>query len=407
MTNSTRSTGLHERSTVPDDRPAPSHCAVSNRAPLRGPSLRRGERAPGTAWIVVRPLGKGGVGEVFEVEHALLGRRAALKALLPVHAERHGLAERIADEGRILARVRHDNLVEVLDLGLLSDDGRPYLVLELLEGRDLRAERGRLGVLSVPSTLAIASQVLCGLGALHRAGFVHRDIKLENLFLCDDGRAKILDLGAAEPAHGCEGPGARGASLGTPRTMAPEQFAGKPVDGRADLYALGLVLYELVAGRGPFDDIVDLDALRFAHLDRIPPPPSRFAPQPIPPALDAWILRALAKDPDDRFASAEAMAAEIPALLAPLSAAARAAEVTTPSAVAPERSCFPSSLLPSSRRVAAPLRAPDGGDGMRRMVVSALAIAALAAGLAAGRLLGPSSSSSGPASPDAFVSRAS
>ncbi|MDI1481844.1 serine/threonine-protein kinase [Polyangium sp. y55x31] len=369
MTNPAIRTDLLDRSTVPDESLRP----ISTGSPVCSTPLRRGERAPGTPWIIVRPLGKGGVGEVFEVEHALLGRRAALKALLPANAERRGLAERIADEGRILARVRHDNLVEVLDLGLLTDDGRPYLVLELLEGRDLRAELGRIGVLSVPTTLAIASQILRGLGALHRAGFVHRDLKLENLFLCDDGRAKILDLGAAEPAAGSEGPGARGASLGTPRTMAPEQFEGKPVDGRTDLYALGLVLYELVAGRGPFDDIKDLDALRFAHLDRIPAPPSWFSPQPIPAALDAWILRALEKDPDDRFASAEAMAAEIPALVAPLYApTASAADITTPSAFSPDVA-----------------RRPP--DVTRRRVVSALAIAALAAGLAGGRLLGPRS----------------
>ncbi|MDI3290951.1 serine/threonine-protein kinase [Polyangium sp. 15x6] len=369
MTNTELRTDRSDRSTAPDESLRP----LSTRAPVRATPLRRGERAPGTPWIIVRLLGKGGVGEVFEVEHALLGRRAALKVLLPANAERHALAARIADEGRILARVRHDNLVDVLDLGLLTDDGRPYLVLELLEGRDLRAELARIGVLSVPTTLTLASQILRGLGALHRAGFVHRDIKLENLFLCDDGRAKILDLGAAEPASGCEGPGARGASLGTPRTMAPEQFEGKPVDGRTDLYALGLVLYELVAGRGPFDDIQDLDALRFAHLDRIPAPPSCFAPQPIPAALDAWILRALEKDPDDRFASAEAMAAEIPALVAPLYApTARADEITTPSAFYSDVS-----------------RPPP--EPTRRMVVSALAIAALAAGLAGGRLLGPRS----------------
>ncbi|MDC0740095.1 serine/threonine-protein kinase [Polyangium mundeleinium] len=390
MTNAAFCTGLPERSTMPGDDTAESLRAPSTEALGRSAPLRRGERAPGTPWIVVRPLGKGGVGEVFEVEHVLLGRRAALKVLLPANAERHGLAERIADEGRILARVRHDNLVEVLDLGLLSDDGRPYLVLELLEGRDLRAELGRIGVLSVPTTLALASQILGGLGALHRAGFVHRDIKLENLFLCDDGRAKILDLGAAEPAAGGEGPGARGASLGTPRTMAPEQFAGKPVDGRADLYALGLVLYELVAGRGPFDDIKGIDALRFAHLDRTPPPPSRFAPQPIPAALDTWLLRALEKDPDDRFTSAEAMAAEIPAIVAPLyDPAARAVDVTTPSVFYVDVS------RPSSPSAAASPRDSSGGEGMRRMVVSALAIASLAAGLAAGRLLGAPSSFGG------------
>jgi eukaryotic-like serine/threonine-protein kinase len=303
------------------------------------------------------------------------------------HASRPGLAARIASEGRLLALVRHENLVDVLDLGLLSSDGRPYLVLELLEGHDLRAERDRMGVLSVPAALGVAAQILRGLAAIHHNGIVHRDIKLENLFLCGDGRAKILDLGAAEPVSGREREGARGASLATPRTMAPEQFAGKPVDGRADLYALGLVLYELVAGRGPFDDARGVEAVRSAHLFRTPEPPSRFAPQAIPEELDALILRALEKEPDDRFASAEAMAIEIEAL------SARPRAPTAPSR---------DDTLPSALFAPEPPREGASADA-RRWVVSALAIASLAAGIAVGRLLVAPSPVASPASSAAAV----
>ena len=156
--------------------------------------------------------------------------------------------------------------------------------------------------------------MLRGLSVLHEANVVHRDIKLENLFLCTDGHVEILDLGAAAQMGEYAGEGAP--SLGTPRTMAPEQYEGKPVDGRTDLYALGIVLYELLTGRGPFDDVSGIEALRFAHCHRPPLAPSRVASQFIPREIDAFILRVLAKSPRDRFASADAMAAEIAALRA-------------------------------------------------------------------------------------------
>jgi serine/threonine protein kinase len=251
------------------------------------------------------------MGEVFEVEHALLGRRAALKILHRDHRGRDDLAARLYDEARLLASVRHDNLVDVLDFGVVEGDGRPYLVMELLSGRDLRSELVRVGAFSVPAAVDIVIGALRGLSALHEAGVVHRDIKPENLFLCDDGRVKVLDLGVAE-ITGEEGALPRGGpSLGTPRAMAPEQCEGRPVGPRADLYSMGLVLYELVAGRGPFDDVEGIEALRFAHGQRKPPPPSRFAPQAIPGPVEAVILRALEKSPDARFPSAAAMAAAL------------------------------------------------------------------------------------------------
>jgi len=343
--------------------------------------VRLGERAPGSSWIVRRPLGKGGVGEVYEVEHALLGRRAALKILSAEHLQRPGLAERMALEGRLLASVRHDNLVDVLDLGLLDQDARPYLVLELLSGRDLRAELRRVGVFSVPSALALVSQALAGLAALHRAGIVHCDVKLENLFLCTSGRLKILDLGAAESMD--LRPATPSPVLCTPRTMAPEQGEGKTLDGRVDLYALGLVLYELVAGCGPFDDVEDLSALRFAHVARLPEPPSSRAPQPIPQALDALVLRALAKSPDDRFASADAMAAEVSLLLASLQTKSRPAARPSLALEAPTLAATLSSFF----RDAPPAASRFPADVSCRVVVSALAISALALGLTVGRLL--------------------
>jgi eukaryotic-like serine/threonine-protein kinase len=275
------------------------------------PRIRLGETIAGTPWVVNGSLGRGGVGEVFAVEHELLGRKAAFKVLHPHNLLRRGLAERMKMEGQWLGMMRHTNIVEALDMGILGD-GRPYLVLELLEGCDLRASLQRIGVFSIPSALDMILHVLRGLSALHQANIGHRDIKLENLFHCSDGNVVILDLGAAALLG--EESMERPPSLGTPRTMAPEQYADQNVDGRADLYALGLVLYELLTGRGPFDDVSGLEALRYAHCHRKPAPPSELAPQFIPPEIDALVLRALAKSPEDRFASAEHMAAEIQAL---------------------------------------------------------------------------------------------
>jgi eukaryotic-like serine/threonine-protein kinase len=252
-------------------------------------------------------------------------------------------------------------------------------------------------------------QVLRGLSALHEANIVHRDIKLENLFLCADGHVEILDLGAAARmgfgAKGAEGDpkpqmfklgedvGERAPSLGTPRTMAPEQYEGKPIDGRADLYALGIVLYELLTGRGPFDDVSGLEALRFAHCHRKPIPPSRVDVQFIPPEIDALILRALAKVPEERFASAEAMAMEIAALrTASLPAAVSATSI--PASDAPVSSLV-RVTIPSRWRLSqtwssflqAMLKPFTSPIGLASIALLALLMATLALGVAAGRRL--------------------
>jgi serine/threonine protein kinase len=270
------------------------------------------------------------MGEIHEAEHAELGRRVALKVLHGQHLGRADLAARLRAEARLLARLRHPNLVEVYDLGVTAD-GRPWFAMPLLHGCDLRDLLSRRGPLPAPAAASLLAQALDGLAQVHAAGFVHRDVKLENLFLETDGTVKVLDFGIAKIAHaaGATDPGASPGGLGaepaesaepaeppswagTPRTMAPEQCAGGAVDPRADLYAVGLALYELCTGRGPFDDLRGQDhALRFAHCRRPPAPPSALAPGSVPPWLDAIVLRAIAKDPGDRFQTALEMAAAL------------------------------------------------------------------------------------------------
>jgi serine/threonine protein kinase len=282
-------------------------------------ALTEGDRVPGAPYVVVRRLGAGGMGEVYEVEHATLGRRAALKVLHRRHAGRADLAARIRAEARVLARLRHTNVVEVFDLGTTSDE-RPWFVMPLLRGRDLREHLVRVGPLPASEAASLMVQALNGLSAAHAADVVHRDVKLENLFLEDDGTVRVIDFGVARVGGGPGGPSGSPwtRSPGTPRSMAPEQSAGEPVDARSDVYGVGVALYELCAGRGPFDDLGgDEHALRFAHSTRHPIPPSAFAPRALPAALDGIVLRALAKSPRDRFPTASAMAAALERVASP------------------------------------------------------------------------------------------
>jgi eukaryotic-like serine/threonine-protein kinase len=277
--------------------------------------LARGTHIEGTPYVVVRLLGQGGMGEVYEVEHRELGRRYVLKFLHRDLRGRRDLAARLRAEARSLAKLGHPNLVDVFDLAS-TPDGRPYFAMKLLRGRDLRAELAKKGVISVRTALRIMVQALDGLEAAHAAGIIHRDVKLENLFLCDDGTVKVLDFGIAKIAYDELARTGKGVAVGTPRTMAPEQFGSGNPDARTDVYGAGLALYELLTGRGPFDEVRrDPRLLRYAHSARNPPAPSSLAPQPIPPAVDAVVLRAIAKAPADRFPSARAMADALAELL--------------------------------------------------------------------------------------------
>ncbi|MFO0761132.1 MAG: serine/threonine-protein kinase [Byssovorax sp.] len=270
----------------------------------------------GTPYRVIAPIDRGGMGEVIEAEHIGLAKRVVVKLLHPELADDPRLVQRMQSEARTLARLANPHIVTVSDFGR-TPEGRTYLVMELLHGRTLRQEIEARGALPVREAIRWVRQVLIALGAAHRHGVIHRDVKLDNIFLCEPSesgpeRAVLLDFGIAKILRAPAGastetphqPTEQGTIVGTPRFVSPEQAKGQPVDGRTDLYALGLVLYTLVAGRGPFAHLRDPMDLLAAHVGEPPLPPSHFGGAHISPALDRLVLKALAKRPEHRFQTA-------------------------------------------------------------------------------------------------------
>jgi eukaryotic-like serine/threonine-protein kinase len=269
-----------------------------------------GEIVPGTPYRVVCLLGAGGMGSVYEVEHVELGRRYVLKSLLRTLASRQDLIARMRNEWRALGKLQHPNIVDILNAGTTTGDV-PYYVMERLDGETVRDRLQREGKLPVEEAACIARGTLFGLAAAHDIGIVHRDIKPANIFLTRDGAVKVLDFGVAQVrrSEGDQKITAQGLAIGTPRYMSPEQASGDTADARSDLYATGLLLFEMIAGEGPFDDLGDTSQQMLAHLHRPPRPLSRLTD--VPAELESIVKRALAKRPQDRPRSAEAMAAEL------------------------------------------------------------------------------------------------
>ncbi|WP_438021462.1 serine/threonine-protein kinase [Sorangium sp. So ce315] len=260
-------------------------------------------------------------------------KRVVVKLVRRALAHDPRFADRLRVEARALAAVSSPHVVSVLDLGQ-TPSGRPYFVMERLEGWTLGEELQRRGPLPVAEAIEVVRQVLAGLAAAHRVGVVHRDVKLDNVFLCAPGAAapggarvaKVLDFGVAKVLDGAVADAAPGAPpavdgpayptdagllVGTPRTASPEQARCQPVDARADVYAVGLLMYTLVVGHGPFAHVEDALGVLRAHVMETPAPPSRYAAQRIPAALDRAVLKALAKRPEERFQSAEAFGEEL------------------------------------------------------------------------------------------------
>jgi serine/threonine-protein kinase len=214
------------------------------------------------------------------------------------------------NEWRALGKLSHPNIVDILNAGTTTD-AVPYYVMERLEGETVRDRIQREGRLPIDEAARIARGTLFGLAAAHAIGIVHRDIKPANVFLTKDGAVKVLDFGVAQVRRqeGDQKITAQGLAIGTPRYMSPEQASGDTADARSDLYATGLLLFEMVAGEGPFDDLGDTSQQMLAHLHRPPRPLSRLSE--VPPELEAIVKRSLAKRPEDRPRSAEYMAAEL------------------------------------------------------------------------------------------------
>jgi serine/threonine-protein kinase len=284
-----------------------------------------GARDPlaGTAYTASHVIGRGASGTVYAARHRRLGKRVCVKLVHPELAGSGEVVDRMRIEAQAMAALDgHPNLLMVSDLGE-TPSGQPFLVTERLHGRTLAEERRQRVEMPVDEAIALALQLLAGLGAAHAQGIVHRDIKPANLFVCDlrPGETqrvlKILDFGilkmvAAAPAARAIAPAAApteaGVAIGTPRYFAPEQATGMAVDARADLHAVGAVLYGLIAGRGPFDQYEDLSELVRAIAFHAAAPPSAHAQQPIPAWLDRVLLRALEKRPARRFQTAEELA---------------------------------------------------------------------------------------------------
>ncbi|MEJ7603533.1 MAG: protein kinase [Kofleriaceae bacterium] len=273
------------------------------------------------AYRVARLLGIGGMGRVYKGVHPTIGSRVAIKVLSRECTDRRDLVERFFSEAKAVNLIRHESIVNVLDLAMLPD-GRPYIIMEYLDGAPLAAIVDHSVTHHRPMPLGglarLAVEVLDALGAAHQKGIVHRDLKPDNIFITPSGRPKVLDFGIAKLSDLGASATRTGSLLGTPHYMAPEQAAGKPVDHRADIYAIGVILFECATGAKPFQADSLFELLR-KHVEASPPSPRALRPD-LSPGFEGLILTALAKSPDERFSSAHAMSmalqhatAELPA----------------------------------------------------------------------------------------------
>ncbi len=258
---------------------------------------------------VLTELGRGGMGLVFSARHIGINKTVAVKVLRSGLAQNAEAITRFQREARAAASIGNPHIVEVFDFGY-TDDGDAYIAMELLEGMDLRRAIREAKILAIPRAIELGKQIAKALGAAHERGIVHRDLKSENVFLVDrDGHehVKLLDFGISKVTEYDDAQGpltSDGVLMGTPHYMAPELVHGATIaDARADIYSMGCVLYEMVTGMLPFTGKTPME-VAFKHVHDSVVPPGQHNPL-VPPQLEAVILRALQKNPDDRFSSAE------------------------------------------------------------------------------------------------------
>jgi serine/threonine-protein kinase len=268
---------------------------------------------------ILRMLGEGGMGAVYEAVHPTLRKRVAIKVLRPELAVDGAVVQRFFNEARAASSIRHPNIIEVIDLGQLPD-GVPYLMMELLEGESLAQLLAREGPLAIERAVDLALQAARALAAAHCKGIVHRDLKPDNLFLIPDPASpghqlvKVLDFGIAKLLGDLSATSVdtvAGTVFGTPPYMSPEQCRGKAaaLDQRSDVYSLGIILYEMLCGKPPFSGD-GLGDVMMMHLTAEPLPAGRLRPD-LPPALEEVISTALAKQPVDRFATMSELSAAL------------------------------------------------------------------------------------------------
>ncbi|APR85443.1 Serine/threonine protein kinase PrkC, regulator of stationary phase [Minicystis rosea] len=355
-------------------------------------------RTFGGDYTIVEKLGEGGMGAVFRAIAGRDGPSVAIKILHPSLAEETLVRARFEREAVMAAQIDHPNVVRVIAHG--EEQGLPYIVMEMVSGRDLFEVLTEEGQLTPARAASIALQICDAVATAHEGGIIHRDLKPENVMLLGDAssagceRVKLLDFGVAKQLHDFEGGDGKiitvaGSIVGTPAYMSPEQCLGEPVDARSDVYACGAVLYHLVTGCAPFEDESPLQTL-VRHVREEPRPPSLIVPD-LDPELEATILKALQKRPEDRHQGAhelwEELLAALPRLVQqerPARAAARPRKTTSSqgatwvlSQMAVKRRAAPT---PNERRPRKRAR-KDGGRGWAPVLVGAVAGACIGLGV--------------------------
>jgi eukaryotic-like serine/threonine-protein kinase len=257
---------------------------------------------------LVEPLGSGAVANIFRAEDLTLARQVAIKLLKYEYTRDPAFQRRFLHEAQALARLDHPNLVRLYDFGVENE--QYYMVMELVEGSDLKTHLTRRGALPPYEAVWIALQLAEGLGLAHRAGLVHCDVKPQNVLLRPDLQPKLTDFGIARSMLGGE---ADEEPWGTPQYFSPEQARGEALTPASDIYSLGVVLFEMATGHLPFHG-KDPRALALQHVSSPPPSPRGLAPK-VPAELEAVILRMLAKDPRERFRNGEQAARFLRSLL--------------------------------------------------------------------------------------------
>ncbi|WP_082119785.1 protein kinase domain-containing protein [Saccharothrix sp. ST-888] len=306
--------------------------------PSRGTAAPLGTLGDGR-YRVTHRLGRGGMAEVYAAQDVRLGRTVAVKLLRSELAQDDVARLRFTREAHAVAALNHHSIVSVYDTGEeeLAGDSTPYIVMELVEGHTVRELLMDEDVPPVDQALIITAGVLEALAYSHRNGIVHRDIKPANVIITNGGAVKVMDFGIARALTG----GATtmtqtGMVMGTPQYLSPEQALGKAVDHRSDLYAAGCMLFELLTLRPPFTGDTPLSVV-YQHVQDMPVPPSQ-ANNRVPAQLDELVLRSLAKDPDDRFQSADEFRAHVQHALREMHSAAGSGYVTGATTVAPAAS---------------------------------------------------------------------
>jgi eukaryotic-like serine/threonine-protein kinase len=265
------------------------------------------ERIFGDRYEVEGPLGTGGMAEVWKGHDRVLNRTVAIKTLLPQFARDASFVDRFRREAQAAARLNHHGIVSVYDSG--TDGDTPYIVMQYIEGKTLADFLGSGKTLPPMQAATIAQEIAEALGAAHAQGVIHRDIKPANVMITREGKVLVMDFGIARLISGPETAPQTSAVLGTASYLSPEQAQGQSVDARSDIYALGVVLYEMLAGRPPFTGDSPM-AIAYKQVNATPEAPSSVNPD-VPPELDAVVMRALSKNPANRYQTGQEFADDL------------------------------------------------------------------------------------------------